>query len=243
MKIKTNDKASNWSLEKELCKIANKSDINSALYTLGFMPNMKSNFRFDETDSKWFRGGAETYIYHFRVIVNINNPIEAVIKACVAFAPDGNLNSVIEKWIERRKVLEQNGIAVPKLYAWGHGVIIEEFLPYEVNSLLKASSTAKNNLLKQLALYAASISSLGFAPINPFHDLRSHGEDVVAIDFGTDLGPARVSSAPQPKIFKMLCDYLQTSGISLSTEMIRELKIIFYKNFDKYNKFNKQVLN
>jgi hypothetical protein len=218
---------SSWTLEDELCKIARVPNIGQALYALGFLSSPKAPFHIDRVDNEWVRGGAETYFYRFSVAEGDGIPKEALIKACVAFAPGNTLEKILQSWIERRELIAANGVIVPKLYGWGHGVVIEEFLPYDVHEILSRSVKPSRRILNQLVIYAASLSKLGFAPVGPFNDLRSHGDDVVAVDFGQDLGPPGVICAPRPRLFEMLCDYFKSVGVDLLTETLDELRATF----------------
>jgi hypothetical protein len=218
---------SSWTLESELCKVAEATDISHALYILGLLSSPTMSFHLDTIENKWVRGGAETYLYSFTVKESGNKPVKALIKACVAFVPGGTLDGILQSWVERRELLASHGIIVPKLYGWGHGVIIEEFIPYSIRELLLRSIELPRTILDQLVTYAASLSKLGFAPLNHFDDLRSHGDDIVAIDFGEDLGPPSLVSVPQPRMFKMMCDYLESIGIYIPTKVMDDLNGIF----------------
>src|SRR3972149_3432393 len=92
-----------WTLEAELCKIAGVPDIGRALHTLGFLSSPTVSFRLNRTGNEWVRGGAETYLYRFNVAEEDLRPIEAVIKACVAFSPGTTLERILKSWIERRE--------------------------------------------------------------------------------------------------------------------------------------------
>ncbi|MDD5093981.1 MAG: hypothetical protein PHV74_06340 [Dehalococcoidia bacterium] len=226
----TRDMESSWTVEDELCRVAETTNIGQALYKFGLLNSPTTQFYLDETGSKWARGGAETYIYPFSVTPEGSGKSELLIKACVAFDGGTTIENILNGWVERRKLLAANGVFAPKLYGWGHGDVIEEFLPYSVKDVLLQSIEPPSEILDLLVLYTASLSKLGFAAISPFHDLRSHGSDVVVVDLGQDIGPPGSMKTPQPELFGLLCDYLQSIGIHLSSDLLDELRATFTIN-------------
>ena len=48
-------------------------------------------------------------------------------------------------------------------------------------------------LSDQVIRYAAALEKHGFRPVSPFHDLRTDGTHLFAVDFGQDLGPPGLS--------------------------------------------------
>ncbi len=215
-----------WTLESELCRLAQESDIRVALCSLGLLSGPGAKFRLVEQSEKWDRGGAETYLYRFRIEEDDKDFVEVLIKACVAFAPGGTLNEILKSWVERRQILEKHGVSVPKLYYWGQGVVLEEFIPYTLRDVLSRGAEPSQTILNDLTKFAAALSSLGFAPIGPFSDLRSRGDDVVVVDFGQDLGPPNVRM-PTPAVFSELNSYLNSSGLSVSSQVWDELREVF----------------
>jgi hypothetical protein len=93
----------------------------------------------------------------------------------------------------------------------GHGVFIEEFIAFDLLSVLRSTDT-KQSLLMEIVRYAAILQGLGFSAIAPYSDLRSRGHDVVVVDFGSDLGPpGRQTSVPS--YFVLLEEWLEHEGI------------------------------
>lgn len=219
--------SSQWTLEGELQKVAQVDGIAAALHELGLTNRIESTFLLLGGDGEWVRGGAETYIFRFQVDEVGERPKDVIIKACIAYSPAANLGDILQQWIQRRRLLQANGVQTPHLYGYGEGVIIEEYIEHSLSEIIKMASPNRNELVRELAIYAAALSKLGFAPIEPFQDLRSRGSDVVAIDFGEDLGPAHINSQPQSEIFSMLSAYLQKLGIDLNDREIDELRTVF----------------
>jgi hypothetical protein len=215
-----------WSLAAELQRVAGVEGVATALHALGLISRSESSYRLVGADGQWVRGGAESYIFRFQVDEDIAVK-DVMIKACVAFGPGGRLSEILERWVQRRNLLRANGIATPQLYGYGHGVLIEEYVPHSLGEALCSASSNRKELLSGLAIYAAALSKLGFAPIGPFEDLRSRGRDVVVVDFGEDLGPPGVSNTARPEMFQMLATYMRKLGTSLSDDEADELQGIF----------------
>jgi hypothetical protein len=223
----TTKDSSQWSLDAELQKVAEVDGVAKALHVLGLISRPQSSYRLLGGDGEWFRGGAETYLFRFQVDEEGQEIKDVLIKACVAFALGAKLSDILEQWIQRRTLLRAQGVETPRLYGYGHGVLIEEYIPHSLPEALSSATSSRRELLTGLAIYAAALSKLGFAPIAPFHDLRSRGHDVVAIDFGEDLGPARVKSETRSDIFAMLTSYARKLGANLNDTETYELQAIF----------------
>src|SRR5437868_4028465 len=125
-----------WTLEGELQKLSGVESTGRALLKLGLLGS--EDERFDLIDSRegWYRAGAETYLYPFQVRKD-HSEIALVLKACVAFSPATPLEQILQSWIERRKILAEHGVLMPKLYAWGHGEILEEYVPHTLREILE----------------------------------------------------------------------------------------------------------
>lgn len=213
-----------WTLESELCKITKQADIADAVYTLGMTSSRTEQFELIADNKEWIRGGAETYLYRFGIVLSDTKKLDLLIKACVAFSPGTDLSKILADWIDRRNLLASNGIETPTLYGWGEGVLIEQFIPHDLNSRFAEAPENVPVLLDNLVGYAAALSRLGFAPVSPFHDLRSSGTDVVVVDFGQDLGPPGVADQPRKTIFDMLIAYVSSLKIPLDDNIEDSLR-------------------
>ena len=216
-----------WTLQKELCKLAGKEDISQALCHLKLLKSPNERYSL-VGDDDWVRGGAETYIYRFWVKhTDVNREQEFIIKACVAYSPASQLNNVLEEWIKRRNLLENNGISAPKLITFGQGIIIEEFIQLPFLDALKANPDKLDSYLYQLTMFVGTLNRLNFAPIEPFSDLRSRGDDLVVVDFGEDLGPQGSKNADSIKLFDKLIAKLNDWDVQLNNNNIAKMRSIY----------------
>lgn len=212
-----------WSLQNELCQVAQTESLNQALYQLKMIESPDSKFSLLE-DGPWEREGADTYIYKFQVKEGEKPEDAYVVKACTAFSLVNNLNEIFEEWLRRRQLLSDFGVSTPKLIARGNGVIIEESVPYQLRDLLKnevrATPYSVDERLIDLTLYSAALYSLGFLSIAPFNDLRSRGKDAVVIDFGQDLGPARGEPvSTKHEVFNLMMKKLSEWGVQINDDV------------------------
>lgn len=213
----------NWSLLGELQKLTGASSEAEALFELGIIPDIGISYKL-RTDSNWQRGGAETYIYRFWVSVKQNIETGYIIKACVSPNVFLGIEGVIKEWLSRRELLSQNGVKVPKLFFAGQGVIIEEFIPWELRQYIKSNPDSLKILLPSIINYVETISQLGFAPIDCFTDLRTRGNDVVVIDFGEDMGPPRMVQDPSVMLYDDLLKVLHNWGITIDEKQFYFLR-------------------
>ncbi len=210
-----------WSLEEELCRLANTRGLANAFAKLGFvaegqeLPHLR-------TVMDWHRSGAETYSYTFAISDSSNIERKYRLKACVSWGSNATIEAIIKLWILRRSLLAAEGVSVPRLIASGPGLILEEEIPIPVITALRSAASEK--VLAQLLNVAAAIARLRFLPLDGFADIRSRGDDAVYIDFGSDLGPPnRLPSSPDT-IFKQFRDQFETWRYALTPEQAGGLR-------------------
>jgi hypothetical protein len=218
--------STDWSIDKELQKLANAPSTEAALRALGLLGQDAGEFELISAPEGWFRSGAETYLYRFRLRKE-GLDTSLVLKACVAYAPATTLDAVLQAWMDRRQLLASHGVRTPQLYAWGDGVILEEDVPFELKEMLRERSPSMDLLLFSMAETGGAVTSLGFLPVSLFEDLRSHGEDVVMVDFGQDLGPPFVAKDRNPEVFDQLVRYLSKLGMVLQETLKQRLYSVF----------------
>jgi hypothetical protein len=185
--------ATPWTLESELCSLADTAGVGEALCRLGILQRPASEPRIEELHG-WRRGGAETFIYRFRVAER--DAVHVVmLKAIVAFSTARSLQELGEEWLARRHLLQEEGVRTPRLYYMGRALVVEEFIPEGLWQHLGHRQSRNPHLEDQVVHYAAALQKHGFCPLSPFHGLRTDGNSVFAVDFGQDLGPPGLSAS------------------------------------------------
>jgi hypothetical protein len=217
-----------WSLEGELCQLANAPDLATAFVRLGFAAEGQELPRL-RTVMDWHRSGAETYSYTFSILDSSNIERKYRLKACVSWGPNATVEGIIKLWILRRSMLAAEGVSVPRLIASGSGLILEEEIPHHVSMALHSGSSER--VLTQLLNIAAAIARLGFLPVNGLADIRSRGKDAVYIDFGSDLGPPNRISSSQNIIFRQLIEQCETWGYALTLDQADDIREKYFARF------------
>lgn len=133
---------------------------------------------------EWMRGGAETYVTDFVVEREKGVKEHLIAKACIKFGP----REAMEEWLQRRSIMQENGVLFPNLSAVDGAMIIEEYIPFTFKEAYARAEDDQRTLLRENYLQTYKrIYGAGFTPMS-LHDVRSHGEDVVVIDVGEDIG-------------------------------------------------------
>ena len=181
-----------WTLERELCKLTGSQTEREALFQLKLLPSVSSEYQV-RTDADWERGGEETYIYRFLDSSREGQENGYIIKACVTLDLERGIEGTIQEWLSRRNLLMSNDMNVPHLVYAGQGLVIEELIPWSLLDRMRSYPSTIPQILPLLVDYTATLSRLGFAPIDGFTDLRTRGSDVVVVDFGEDLAPSHMT--------------------------------------------------
>lgn len=217
-----------WKLANEICEIAGCEDLNQALFHLNLIDTVKSKFEIDVLQD-WIRGGSETYILRFAISQESGERSEYLMKACTALSFGLTIQSIVESWIEKRQIISSHGVSTPRLIGVGKGLIIEDFIPFTLVSVLRDPKLRHSHLV-QLASYAGIIHVLGFQAIDPFSDLRSDGSRLYAIDFGEDIG----SCANRPiysyhVLLDALISTLNSWNIDLHSYDLHLVRTVYYE--------------
>jgi hypothetical protein len=202
--------ASPWTLEKELCGLVDAASMPEALCRLGIVEESSPRPAIEEVHG-WKRGGAETFIYRFRV-ERRGTVQDVLLKAIVAFSMARSLSELGGEWVERRRLLEQAGIRTPHLYYAGRALVVEQFIPEGLSGFLRREPADTTHLLDQVIRYAATLEKHGFCPLAPFHGLRTNGTDVFAVDFGQDLGPPGCTSRRGRRLLREAIKWLNSAS-------------------------------
>jgi hypothetical protein len=200
-----------WTLERELCKLTRAQTEREALFELKLLPGISTEYQV-RTDVDWVRGGEETYIYRFWISKE-GQESGYIIKACVTLDLERGIEGTISEWLSRRNLLMSKDISVPHLVYSGQGLIIEELIQWPLWDRMRSSPSTIAQILPLLVDYTATLSRLGFAPIDGFTDLRTRGSDVVVVDFGEDMGPPHMTEGPNLNLLQSLEETLLRSRI------------------------------
>lgn len=175
----------------------------------------------------WYRAGSETYIFRFLVVAE-KVASSYVLKACVPFAAGITLSEVLQRWVWRRDYCSTIGIKTPALFAARFAEILEEDIPYELAGAFSLSDPhGRQAILDDLGETLAALSQARFDVIS-LADLRSHGNDVVMIDFGSDLGdPGQIRSAVQWE------ELIEMTGLNLTSLEVTYARQAFLKNIQR----------
>ena len=131
----------------------------------------------------WYRGGSESYILDFKVNSGIDTK-HLLGKACIKMCAV----EVVSEWHDRRSRIQRAGIEVPKLYSTNRADYIEEFIESDLRTAhIVAGSETRRKLEDGFINTYKNLNAIGFSIVS-LHDVRSRGDDVVLIDFGSDLG-------------------------------------------------------
>jgi hypothetical protein len=165
----------------------------------------------------WTRGGDETYIYRFRVVLP-GRVEDLLLKAIVAFSLTKPLTEIADEWVARRRLLATEGIATPTLYCAKRALLMERFIPYNLSDFLRGTPVPPSRLVGQVIRYAAVLDKLGFCALAPFHGLRTDGTDMFAIDFGQDLGPPALGPRRDGRMLAEAMRWLESCGQSIDKD-------------------------
>jgi hypothetical protein len=179
--------AVSWTLEKELRGLVDASTTGEALCRLGLASDPDDPPRLEETHP-WRRGGAETYLYRFKVI-GAAHEHDVLLKAVTAFSTSRTLSELAEEWACRRRLLAAGGIRTPKCYFSGRALLVEQYIEKKLAHWLRRQPANSVELTDQVFALAGVMDRLGFSPVSAFDHLRTDGESVYIVDFGQDLGP------------------------------------------------------
>ena len=122
--------------------------------------------------------------------------------------------------------MADRGVKTPVLYAWGQGELLEEDVPWSLLEAIARVGEVPESILLGLAKLAGIVASLGFLPVELFDDLRGHGDDVVMVDFGQDLGPPSAAKG-QSSLFSQLVNRLDAWRIPASLAYKNRLRSVF----------------
>jgi hypothetical protein len=140
-----------------------------------------------ETVYTWRRLGAESYVMQLSVLQPESPPpqnVTYIAKACISTP----ITTTFQEWMRRKSTLENANIPTPHTFAQLPGVTIQEYIPFSLKDVLvNGTREVRRTLTDNLTTTHQQLHGLGFRPLG-LTDARSHGDNVVLIDFGHDLG-------------------------------------------------------
>ena len=202
--------AVSWTLEKELRGLVDASTTGEALCRLGLASDPDDPPRLEEIHP-WRRGGAETYLYRFKVI-GAAQEHDVLLKAVTAFSTTRTLRELVDEWVCRRHLLASGGVRMPKFYFSGRGLLVEQYVEEKLAHRLRRRPANSVELTDQVFALAGIMDRLGFSPVSAFNRLRTDGESVYIVDFGQDLGPPGVRRRRQKGLLSEAKHWLTSVG-------------------------------
>jgi hypothetical protein len=137
-----------------------------------------------EIINDWMQLGNETYLTDFVAHDSNGEDVHFVAKACIKYFPV----ETMDEWIMRRELLVDSDVKVPILLTRQRALIIEEFIPYSFREAYAMADEEQKRILQQEFIDTYKrVSGAGFGPFS-LHDARSHGNDVLLVDMGEDIG-------------------------------------------------------
>lgn len=219
-----------WTLENELIQMSGQSSLDRALLKLGILPTAAKSYEL-RAEAGWVRGGAETYTLRFSVRYGAMCEVQDdyIVKACISTDFSRSLTDTVAEWLRRRRLLQEHNIGTPRLIGVHGATIVEEFIPWPFRDCFISSTERQERGLELLIGFAEVLNSLGFRPVDAFSDLRSRGTDLVAIDFGQDLGEPDLDVEDISRLWPMLVDASHRWGFSATSHEWDRLRRAFEK--------------
>lgn len=162
--------------------------IENALQQIGIIETDETLVSYTDI-SEWHRGGAETYISDFKVLLKTDlyeRREHIIAKAIVKWGTTAEL-TVIE-WLNRVRRLNAFGVNTPHVWHW-NGVLFQQFIRFSLTDYIHAvNDQEKHRLCRQLLRIAEQVDRAGFSPTNIIDDIRTDGTELFVVDVGEDLG-------------------------------------------------------
>jgi len=138
----------------------------------------------------WRRGGGETYVSDFRVVVDGGNlgvtERHIIAKAIITFT---DVSDKWREWKKRMSRLNEFGVKTPRTLCFWEGVVFQQFIPHDFRNYFRScSSDVQQELKKELLETAKRVDEAGFSVTGFLHNLRTGGENIYMVDVGSDLG-------------------------------------------------------
>jgi hypothetical protein len=196
-----------WSLAEELKGASGCRSVEAALRSLALCGNNHQGCS-TEVVQDWHRSGSETYGLIFDVKHCDSTTTRLFLKACVAFAPESSVGETAHEWLRRREVVRRASIETPHLYSLHNAGFLEEYIPYTFEAAWRrAKRIQRRQLARAFGAVAHRLATHGF-PVLSLHDVRSRGNDIVVVDFGSDLGPPNFAPLARTDLLELAVEHV-----------------------------------
>ena len=94
-----------------------------------------------------------------------------VLKAVTAFSTSRTLNQLANEWVERRQLLEDEGVRTPTLYFAGRALLVEEYVGEKLATWLQRNPGGSRQLIDQVFRGHRDVEAVP----QPVDDRTDHG--------------------------------------------------------------------
>lgn len=161
--------------------VSHANRLKNSLVQLGIIQSSQKIVYYEDIEP-WHKGGSETYIAECKIKFKEGNELHIIAKALISLATESD--RLTKTWLNRRDILKNYGIRVPKLFATNEGVLFEEF----IDNKFELENLKSKNIINEVGKYAAILDFHGFITLSFLSDLRIKNNKLYFVDFGFDLG-------------------------------------------------------
>ena len=208
-----------WSIEAELCGLANATSLEDACVSLRLAEPLAANAKLALVElAPWHRSGAETYLYLF-ALRNADVLVgEYALKAMVAATPGIPPELQLKRHLDRRQRLADGGGSVPKLYAASKGVWLEERISHNLLDALPECEPS-HELQRNLVSLLVSVAKCRFSPLSIAPNIMVRNATAYWVDFGTDLGDPTSTDVTSSDLLQKLLTEVQRRSKAAAASM------------------------
>lgn len=137
----------------------------------------------------WHRSGSESFSFVFDVFSGDASQ-RCIIKAYTPYYSGDDLTAGFDRLLARRKLIQEAGGRVPRLYAAHRCTVLERFIRFDLDVAMRVlDRPARERIRTDVLAIASALDALRFKPINGWlKGLRADDSGAFIIDFGSDLG-------------------------------------------------------
>ena len=195
-----------WSIEQELCSVADDPDLMSALARLGLHRSSQPAPAFEPLQG-WAARGSESYTYVFRLLAK-DDTKDLIFKAFTPPIGQCTVQEALDRHMRSDEQLRAAGVRTAHTYGAGGGVVLMDYIPRSLYELQGAQLSAA--LVASAVDIANGVARADFDAVDGHLDLRTDGEAVFLVDLGTYLRYRAGASASAT--IRRLTDRLRLQG-------------------------------